>query len=348
MEKERILTDLETALFCRSLSLQLHAGISLADCIYLLAEDETSRKQVLFQKMAAKLDEGETFAEVLKYSGCLPEYVCVMAQIGQQTGKLEQTLQSLADYYERRSNQKRQIRNALAYPSMVFVLMLVVVAVLLVKVMPIFDGVYRSLGSGLTGVAAELMHLGQLLKWATPAILAVLAVMLVAALAYWKVTAFRESLNGWYQRQFGDRGIGRKFNNARFAEALAMGLSSGVTLEESLELAEKLLTSVPGAAARCRSCKEQLESGASLAEAMSNVRLLPPAESRLLTVGLRAGTGDQVMDEIARRLAQQAEDAVEDLVSKIEPAMVLIASLLVGLILLTVMLPLMNIMSTIG
>ena len=348
MEKERILTDLETALFCRSLSLQLHAGISLADGIYLLAEDETSRKQVLFQNMAAKLDEGETFAEVLEHSGCLPEYVCVMVQIGQQTGKLEQTLQSLADYYERRSNQKRQIRNALAYPSMVFVLMLVVVAVLLVKVMPIFDGVYRSLGSGLAGVAAELMHLGQLLKWATPAILAVLAVMLGAALAYWKVTAFRESLNGWYQRQFGDWSIGRKFNNARFAEALAMGLSSGVTLEESLELAEKLLTSVPGAAARCRKCKEQLDAGTSLADAMADAQLLPPAESRLLTVGLRAGTGDQVMDEIARRLAQQAEDAVEDLVSKIEPAMVLIASLLVGLILLTVMLPLMNIMSTIG
>ena len=127
-----------------------------------------------------------------------------------------------------------------------------------------------------------------------------------------------------------------------------MGLSSGVTLEESIELAEKLLEITPGAAARCQECKAQLDAGASLAEAMGNAQLLPPAESRLLTVGLRAGKGDQVMEEIARRLAQQAEDAVEDLVSKIEPAMVLIASLLVGLILLTVMLPLMNIMSTKG
>lgn len=348
MEKGIILTDLETALFCRGLALQLHAGISMADGIYLLAQDETGRKQELFQNMATGLDEGETLLDVLEKAGCLPEYVCAMVQIGQQTGKLEQTLQALADFYERRNSQKRQIRNALAYPSMVFVLMLVVVAVLLVKVLPVFDGVYQSLGGGLTGVAAELMHLGQLLERVMPALLVVLGVLLATALAYWKVSAFRELLSGCFRKYFGDRGIGRKFNNARFAQALTMGLSSGVTLEESLELAENLLKTVPGAAERCRKCKDQLYAGNSLAEAMAAAQLLPPTESRLLAMGLRAGKGDQVMDEISRRLSQQAEDTVEDAVSKIEPAMVLVSSVLVGLILLAVMLPLMNIMSTIG
>ena len=343
-----ILTDLETAMFCRGLALQLHAGISLADGVYLLAQDEAGGKQALFQQMAAGLDGGETLSEVLEKAGCLPEYVCTMVQIGQQTGKLEQTLQSLGTYYELRSRQKRQIKQALAYPAMVFVLMLVVVAVLLIKVLPVFDGVYASLGSRLTGAAAGLLHLGQLLEAAMPVLLAVLGAAAVLAAFYWKAAAFREAVNSWFRRRFGDRGIGRKFNNARFAQALAMGLSSGLTLEGSLELAENLLRSVPGAAARCRVCAQQLEAGKNLAEAMAAAQLLPPAESRLLTMGQRAGNGDRVMEEIARRLQQQAEDAVEDAVSKIEPAMVLIASLLVGLILLSVMLPLMNIMSTIG
>ena len=348
MEKEKLLTDLETAMFCRGLALQLHAGISMADGIYLLAQDEAGRKQALFQQMARGLDEGKGLPAVLGEAECLPEYVCTMVQIGQQTGKLEEILQSLGEFYAQRSRQKRQIKNALAYPGMVFVLMLLVVTVLLVKVLPVFDGVYASLGSRLTGVAAGLLQLGQLLKTAMPGLLAVLGAGFVFALAYWKADAFRDRINGWFQRHFGDRGIGRKRNNARFAQAMTMGLSSGLTLEESMELAENLLKNIPGAAARCRECAGQLEAGKDLSEAMAAAQLLPPAESRLLTVGLRAGNGDRVMEEIARRLSQQAEDAMEDAVSRIEPAMVLIASLLVGLILLAVMLPLMNIMSTIG
>lgn len=343
-----MLTDLETALFCRGLALQLHAGISLADGIILLAQDEAGAHQELFQQMAAGLDDGKPLSDVLEEAGCLPEYVCAMVRIGQQTGKLEQTLQSLGAFYEQRSCQKRQIKNALAYPSMVFVLMLVVVTVLLVKVLPVFDGVYGSLGSRLTGVAAGLLHLGQALETVMPVLLAVLGTAAVFAVAYSKAAAFRKTVNRWFRVRFGDWGIGRKFNNARFAQALAMGLSSGLMLEESLELAENLLKPTPGAAERCRNCKKQLENGKSLSEAMAAAQLLPPTESRLLAMGLRAGNGDRIMDEIARRLSQQAEDAVEDLVSKIEPAMVLIASLLVGLILLAVMLPLVNIMSTIG
>ena len=348
MEKKIILTELETAQFCRGLALQLQAGICLADGMYLLARDEAGRKQSCFSRMAADLDQGKQISEVLQESGCLPEYVCAMVRIGQQTGKLEQTLRSLGDFYEQRSRQKRQIRQALAYPAMVFILMLVVMGVLLVKVLPVFDGVYSSLGSRLTGIAAGLLRLGQLLKGALPVLLAALAAGMLLAAIYWKVQPFRSAVNRWFQVRFGDRGIGRKFNNARFAQALAMGLSSGLTLEASLELAENLLKSVPAAAERCRKCASQLAAGADLAEAMTQARFLTPAESRLLAVGQRAGSADRVMEEIARRLAQQAEDAVEDAVSRIEPAMVLVTSLLVGLILLSVMLPLVNIMSAIG
>lgn len=348
MAKREMLTDQQTALFCRGLSLQLHAGITLADGIYLLAEDEQGKAKEIFRQMGAGLDRGAELTEVLEEAGCFPEYVCGMVRIGQQTGKLEQTLASLGNFYEQQSRTRRQIKNAVSYPSMVFVLMLVVVTVLLVKVLPVFDGVYASLGSRLTGIAAGLLYLGQLLEMAMPALLTVLALCAVLALAFWKIPAFRERIGIWYRMYFGDRGIGRKFNNARFAQAVAMGLSSGLTLEEAMELAENLLKNIPGAAQRCKLCAEALENGASLPDAMKKTQLLPPAESRMLAVGLRGGSGDRVMEEIAQRLHAQAEEALEDTVSKIEPAMVLVASLLVGLILLAVMLPLMNIMSTIG
>lgn len=348
MANDQILSDRQTAFFCRSLSLQLHAGISLADGLYLLAEDEAGKIKTLYQRMGSGLDAGEQLETVMEDAGCFPEYVCGMVKIGQQTGKLEQTLSSLSAFYDQRHRTRRQIKNALSYPCMVFVLMLIVVAVLLMKVLPVFDGVYGSLGSRLTGVAAGLLRMGEALEKALPVLLAVLALALGAGFVCTKVRAAREWAAGWYRSHFGDRGIARRFNNARFAQAVAMGLASGLPLEEAMVLAENLLREIPGAARRCRSCAERLAEGASLAEAMGEAELLPPAESRMLAVGLRGGNGDLVMEEIAQRLNRQAEEALEDAVSGIEPAMVLAASGLVGVILLSVMLPLMNIMSAIG
>jgi len=341
-------SDRQTALFCKNLSLQLHAGIPMAEGIHLLAQDEDPSLGGILLEMGAGLDRGEGLDEVLEQAGCFPEYVPAMVKIGQQTGKLEQTLDALGAFYDRRDQQKRQLGKALAYPCMVFVLMLVVVAVLLIKVLPVFDGIYASLGSRLTGVAGWLLQLGAALEKALPVLAVILAAGLVLGLLYFKIPGIRSRVNHWYRSRFADRGIGRKFSNARFAQALAMGLSSGLSLEESIALAENLLKEIPGAARRCRQAAQALEQGEPLAQALQQARLLPPAESRMLTVGLRGGNADQVMEQIARRLSDQAEEALEDRAAGIEPALVLLASGLVGIILLSVMLPLMNIMAAIG
>ena len=85
-----------------------------------------------------------------------------------------------------------------------------------------------------------------------------------------------------------------------------------------------------------------------LAKALENADLLPKAECRLLAAGLRSGVGDAAMEQITARMSERSEAAIHEKVSRVEPTLVIIASLLVGMILLSVMLPLMNIMSAIG
>ena len=338
----------EIAGLCRPLALLLHAGIGTADGVFLLAEEETKEMRPLLKELGVKMDEGMTLSEAMKESGAFPSCVTGMVYMGEQTGRLEEVLASLAQFYEQRSRSNRQIRQALAYPAMILALMIVVISVLLIKVLPVFDEVYASLGSRLTGVAAGLLHLGQLLDTAMPVLLGVLAVVALAALLYTYYAPIKEKVNAWWTARFGDRGTSRKFNNAHFARALAMGLGSALPLEDAVEQAGVLLSDVPGAAARCRACAEALRDGTSLADAMKNSGFLPPAESRMLAVGLRQGSGDQVMAEIADRLMDNANEHLEQSAAKVEPAMVLVASVLVGVILLSVMLPLMNIMAAIG
>ena len=153
---------------------------------------------------------------------------------------------------------------------------------------------------------------------------------------------------GLWRRRWGDRGISRKLMDARFAQALAMGLSSGLPLEDALDLAGGLLEEVPEAARRCRDCRRRLEEGAELAAAMRESGVLPASACRLLALGARSGAGDTVMEEISVRLSREAAQALEERTAQVEPAMVLVCSVLVGAVLLSVMLPLMDIMAAIG
>ena len=117
---------------------------------------------------------------------------------------------------------------------------------------------------------------------------------------------------------------------------------------EQAKRTAQLLADIPGAARRCDACAEALRNGTALPDAMAQADFLPPAESTMLSLGLRQGSGDRVMEDIADRLLEAAMEELERTVARIEPAMVLAASALVGVILLAVMLPLMNILSALG
>jgi len=342
------LTYSEIAHICRGLSVLLHGGIGTAEGVCLLAEDEAGALGTLLTRMGEHLDEGQTLTYAMEQAEAFPEHVTAMVRIGEETGRLEQALFSLANYYEESSRTAKKIKNALVYPCMILALLLVVIAVLLIKVLPVFDSVYASLGSRLSGVAGGLLHAGELLKESLPVLLVLSVLLVLGALLFFKNARFHDALLLRYQSRFGDKGISRKFNNARFARALAMGLSSGLPMEEAMDLSRRLLGDVPGAQQRCGKCIELLAQGEPLAKAMSAADLLTQAQTRIFSAGMHSGNGDEVLEEIANRMQEDASDALESFVSKVEPAIVMVVSLLVGLILLSVMLPLLSIMTAIG
>lgn len=338
----------EIASLCLELSLLLHAGVGLSDALALLGEEAGRENRALLESMARRMDEGSTLAAAMREEGCFPAYVWGLVEVGERSGRTEEALAGLSRYYEERVRMDRRIRSALLYPAVMLGLMLVVIAVLLVKVLPIFDDVYASLGGQLTGIAGGLLNLGRWLDRAMP----VLWVLLVAAAVFFAAFAlaepFRAKLTGAWSKSRGDKGISRKMNTARLAQAMSMGMASGLPMEEAVELAAGLMEDVPPAKARCLDCRARLDQGEPLSHAMKDSGLLPAGPCRLLELGQRSGAGDSAMEAIARDLTEEGEAALESLVSRVEPALVLVCSVLVGLILLSVMLPLMHIMSAIG
>jgi len=342
------LSDRDISQFCRELAVLLHAGIPLTEGAYLLAQEDDAAFRDIPEQLSVGLEKGKTLSEAMEETEVFPRGVWGMVRIAEQTGRLEETLNALAEDYGERCRIRHQIRTALAYPGLILLLMTMVILVLLIFVLPVFDQVYASLGSPMTGIAGALLELGRLLKGALPGLFAVLLLLCGVLAAFLARCDWRQRAAVWYGKHFGDKGISRRFHNARFARALAMGLGSGIPVEEALLLAEQLLSDIPGAADRCGRCVAVLHSGGSLAEALGETDFLSPAQSRMLSVGLRGGNADRVMQDLADRLMEDARNALENRVTAIEPALVLVTSILVGLILLAVMLPLMELLSGIG
>ena len=347
--KNPLFTNTEIADLCQQLALLLRAGVRISDGLYLLAEEETDpRLRDVLTAAAAAVDEGAYLADAFARSDCFPVHVTGLLEVGEQVGRTEETLLALSRYYEERARMNRQIKNALTYPAILLLLMLVVIIVLLSKVLPVFNDVYASLGGQLTGIAGTLLSLGNLINTLMPFLCIFFVLLLLTVFLFVLVPGLRERLLHYWQLHYGDKGVSRKMNDARFAQALSMAFNSGLPLEEGVSLAGSLLQDCPAAVKRSQSCWERLDAGDDLAAALKASDMLPASSCKTLVLAMRSGSGDTAMEEIARRLSDEANEALESKISMIEPALVLITSFLVGAILLSVMLPLMNIMKAIG
>ncbi len=334
---------------CLSLSMMLHAGISPADGLALMAEDESDEalKQIL-SEMSAASDIGTPLDKVFEQAGVFPGYVCSLLTVGEESGRTEEALTALSEHYEAQAAISRRLRTALLYPAILLLIMLAVIVVLLVYVLPIFNEVYTQLGSSLSGLAGGLLSLGRVLDRFMPLLGALLGLAVLFVIVFASSASFRSRLTAWYRSVRGDKGILGELNTSRFAGALSMGICSGLSPEAAVQLSSTILSDIPAFKSRCDDCVARIDAGERLSTALYESGLLPKAESRLLETGIRAGAGDTAMRQVAKRLAEASEYAVEAKVGQVEPAMVMVCSALVGLILMAVMMPLMHIMAVLG
>lgn len=344
--KKSTLSDEIVGSLCMSLSHLIHAGISVGDALMLLHEDEQDPLcKALLADMSQLGDSGSSLSDIFRSTGRFPAYVCTLLTVGEQVGKTEETLTALAQYYTRRDQMQRQLRAALLYPAMLLGVLLTVMVILLVWVLPVFDDVYAQLGSRLTGLAGGLLALGTVLGKLLPVFCAALAL----AIAVFAIPPVRKHVLLRWRRLFGDKGVAKAINSARFVQALSLAVSSGMTEQEAVCMASSLSgAEIPSFSLRCKDCLAALDSGSSLGQTLQQTGFFSPAQRRLLEAGSRSGRSEQVLEAVSQDLAEESQQQLHRVIGRVEPALVAISCVLIGLVLLSVMLPLMNIMNAIG
>ncbi len=345
--KQKYLPADETAIFCRQVSLILEAGIPLYDGMETLAESvsDSSAKEE-FLKISKAVTESGSLYQAVKQAGFFPEYMVNMINIGEETGKLDDVLKSLAIYYEREAGVKKSLKSAISYPLVLIGMMSAVVLFLVIRIMPVFQDIFKNLGSDMTATGKNIMNTATVAGYV---ILFIVLIVLVIVLAVVIINhlGYGEKLKEFAFKIPGLDKVSLKLSAAKFSSVLAMMLSSGYSLEKSLELAPTIVND-SAAKAQIKRCEELVKSGMNFPEALMEICLFSGLQNRMISVGFKAGQLDTVMNRLAKEYNEEVDDTIEKLVGVIEPTLVAIMSLIIGGILLSVMLPLANIMSQIG
>lgn len=334
--KTSLLSGEALAEFCGQMAMVLKAGYSLEEGLVLLSEDDPGLEKLLQDyRLSGDL------AASLEKAGNFPAYFLRMIHLGQETGRLEDTMRSLSAHYRRELELRESLKDALGYPAVMLIIVLVILGLLLSQVMPLFQQAFAQLGAQMRGLPLLLLELGQLLRRGGWVILPVLAAGALALAIWQKRTG--KILNFLKKAPY-FQSIMDNIALSRLTGALALGLSSGLSTHYALELAAEL-NSHGALAQKLEQARAKLLQGEDLAEVLRSTGILRGAEGRLVLMGRRTGTLDAALSQISRDCREEADRAIDRCIAVIEPVMVTVLCVLVGIMLLSVLVPMLGLLS---
>ena len=329
---QKPLSNLEIAEFCNQMHMLLSSGISPMEALTLLSEDcQSEAEHLLLLQMLENIESTGILHESMTCVQVFPDYVLHMTKLGEDTGTLDDVMQGLSEHYIREENLAGMIRSALIYPSIMLGMMLLIVIVLLTKVMPIFNQVFQQLGQELSGFSAGLLTLGETLSNYSFGIVIGIAILICIIFLNRKHLPFQNKMQ-------------EKIAACRFADGMSIALKSGLTPEAGLELTADLIDS-SDFVKKIQDCSQQLESGMNLGEALRESQILKGSYARIALIAEKSGMLDEAMSQISSEYEYEINSNITHKIALIEPTLVIILSFIVGIILFSVMLPLLGIMS---
>lgn len=346
--EKKLLSNEEIASFCSQAAMLFQAGIPPVEGMAILQSDAQSPEgKAIFDEILAVCRQGESFHKALETTQVFPDYCLRMIALGEESGNLDVCMSSLADYYEKEDAIAASIRDAVTYPFIMIAMMAAVIVVLVSRVMPIFEQVYVELGSEMTGFAASLLRVGNHLNRYSFIFVSILCILLLLYIFATRTLTGRRLTSrflNWFP-------LTRRFYESvaceRFASGMALTLSSGMDTYSSLDMVADLVGNEK-MKQKILECKNAINSGANFAEALAGADIFNHLYSQMVSVGFRSGNVDVVLRKIADRYEEHTNRRLQSIIAILEPTLVIILSVIVGLILLSVILPLMGIMTSIG
>lgn len=339
------LNNRELFQFCEQFSIILRSGMSAIEGLAILNDDsQTERGKEILTFLYKDMEESGSLAHAMEQSGAFPASAAAYVRTGEETGCLDEVMKGLSAFYAKEIQITDQIQSAVAYPLVMLGMMTAVIVILLVKVLPVFRQVFRQLGLEMSWISGALLGIGETLSRYSTAFLVLLAAMIGFILFLVLHPKGQELIRKIVCRFPGMKEIPVNLDYSRLCQCISLGIRSGLSPELCVELAGAVVTQTE-IREKLASIQKQLAEGYGFTEAITESGLFKAMELRLISLGFQAGASDDVMEKLAEQYEEKSTDSVSHIVSILEPTIVIVLSILVGLVLLSVMMPLLGLLS---
>ncbi|HEX7199885.1 MAG TPA: type II secretion system F family protein, partial [Dongiaceae bacterium] len=270
-----------------------------------------------------------------------------MVAAGEAGGILDIILQRLSTYIEKIVRLKSQVRSAMIYPVSIIVIACFVVAIILLKVIPVFTQLFAGLGGEMPLITRVVIACSNFLARFFWLVALVIAAAVGAIIYYHRTYRGRRVLDGLLLRIPVIGMLLRKIAVARFCRTLATLTSSGVPILDGLEITAKTAGNAIVEDA-VMAVRKSVEEGKTLAEPLAETKVFPPMVVQMINVGEQTGALDQMLSKIADFYEEEVDTAVAGLMKLIEPLMITVLGGIIGTIVASMYLPLYSVLKNIG
>ena len=336
----RGISSSDLAIITRQFATLVHAGLTIEECLNALIEQtESSRARTVLAGVRGRVLEGQSLARGMgAFPNAFPEIYRSMIDAGEQSGRLDDVLEQLAEYTESRQSLKQTVVQAFIYPALVTLMALAIVTLLMTYVVPQVTRVFTSTGQKLPLLTEVLIAVSDTIRtgglwWLTGLIAIVVAVRLLlrnpAIRFRWHRLMLRLPVAGR---------LSRGINAERMASTLAILTASGIPLLNAMQFAVNVVRNLPMKAA-VEDALRQIREGGSLSRALGKAKLFPPLVIHLIASGEATGKLDVMLMRASEAQSRELENWVKAFTALLEPLLIIAMGIVVLFIVLAILLP---------
>lgn len=335
--------------FARIFSTMINAGLPLIQCLDLLAQQEQNKTFAnIITSVKEDIEGGSTLHDALnKYPAVFDELFINLVAAGESGGILDVVLNRLSNYMEKAMKLKSKVKGAMTYPASVLVISIAVVALLLLKVIPVFKKMFEGMGGELPGPTQFLVNASEFMQSYFLIMLAGVALAIYAFRRYYRTEKGRFTVDALVLKSpvFGP--LLKKVAVAKFTRTLSTMMGSGVPILEGLNIVSKTAGNVIVENAIMKT-RQGISEGRTIAEPLAETKIFPSIVVQMIAVGEATGALDAMLEKIADFYDDEVDVAVEAMTALLEPFMMVFLGGVVGGMIIAMYLPIFKMASVVG
>ena len=339
----------DVVIFSRQFSTMISAGLPLIQCLDILASQEQNKAFArIIRNIKEDIEGGSTLTDALKkYPKVFDDLFINMIAAGEAGGILDTILNRLATYLEKAMKLKRKVKGAMTYPAVVLFVSCAVITLLLVKVVPVFQGIFSGMGRELPFLTQFLIDLSNFITNNALYIVGALIVAIVALVKFYQTDRGRTLFDRMILKPPVIGPLMRKVAIAKFTRTLSTMISSGVPILDGLEIVSRTAGNKIVEKALMET-RKNISEGKTIADPLAATSVFPPMVVQMIAVGEATGSLDSMLTKIADFYDDEVETAVNAMTSMLEPILMVFLGGVVGGMIVAMYLPIFQIGSIVG